>query len=181
MLERLDSQEETPVEILLLGDFNLHHPSWGGPNTPADPESAMLLDLVDKFGLRCITPQGAVTFSRGQRENTATSTIDLAFTSPAITQQIYKYQLLEEESSGGDHTPISILFNLSPLDPKPIQRFNIKKINKGAFLSTTTTLLQDANLLPQDIHTNEEGLLSIPDEFVVERLNNQRDIERRAE
>ena len=83
MLERLDSRKDTPVEILLLRDFNLHHPSWGGQNALADPEAAALLELVDRFGLKCITPQGIVTFSRRHREYTATSTIDLAFASPA--------------------------------------------------------------------------------------------------
>ena len=147
ILERLDSYKDTPVEALLLGDFNLHHPSWGGPNAPVDPEATALLELVTRFDLKCITPQGIATFSRGQGESSASSTIDLAFSSPAITQRVYKYQLLEEESSGHDHVPISIRFDLSPLDPKPIQQFNIKKIDREAFLSSTTVLLQDSNLL----------------------------------
>src|SRR5215469_11237434 len=181
LLRRLDSQEDPPVEILLLGDFNLHHASWGGPNAPADLESVTLLNLVDRFGLRCITPQGATTFSRGQGEDLVTSTIDLAFASPTVTQQLYKYQLLEDESSGHDHVPILISFDLRPLDPKPIQQFKMKKIDKHAFLSTVATLLQDAKLLPQDISINEEGQMLIPDDFTVRWLNSKLDMERRTE
>ena len=50
------------VEHVLLGDFNLHHPSWGGERVQrADEAARELIDITTHQGLCLATSQGAIT------------------------------------------------------------------------------------------------------------------------
>jgi exonuclease III len=50
-------------EQVLLGDFNLHHPLWGGLNREAtDPESDDLIDIIGDFALHNTLPPGTTTY-----------------------------------------------------------------------------------------------------------------------
>jgi hypothetical protein len=70
------------IEHIVLGDFNLHHPFWGGIARPLQHRMAdQLLDLVGHFALDLATPVGTRTRSGKGQE----STIDLAFTTSSIT------------------------------------------------------------------------------------------------
>jgi endonuclease/exonuclease/phosphatase family metal-dependent hydrolase len=44
-------REQKGVSYLVLGDFNLHHPAWGGDDTPRDVRAEDLLDLMETAGL----------------------------------------------------------------------------------------------------------------------------------
>ena len=61
-------------EQILLGDFNLHHPMWGGTDVRhIDPESADLLAIIEDFNLGSTLPPGTITYeertSRGRRQS----------------------------------------------------------------------------------------------------------------
>ncbi|KAF2844552.1 hypothetical protein T440DRAFT_355671, partial [Plenodomus tracheiphilus IPT5] len=61
-------------EQIILGDFNLHHPLWGGLNKGVtDPETEDLIDIIGDFGLHSTLPPGTVTYEEGRSR----STIDL--------------------------------------------------------------------------------------------------------
>jgi hypothetical protein len=47
----LPTREQKGVSYLVLGDFNLHHPAWGGDDTPYDAGAEDLLDLMETAGL----------------------------------------------------------------------------------------------------------------------------------
>jgi len=50
------------VECMLLGDFNLHHPSWGGQRVQRVDEAAReLIDMTAQRGICLATSQGATT------------------------------------------------------------------------------------------------------------------------
>lgn len=75
---------ESEGEVIILGDFDLHHPSWGGPHIRPDHLAEELIQLTTQFDLRLATPVGTPTWKRGWQE----STIDLAFTSELLWQRL---------------------------------------------------------------------------------------------
>jgi exonuclease III len=56
-----NDQETAEKPLILLGDFNLHHPSWGGDFTTADREADTLVEMINSFGLNLLLPRGEVT------------------------------------------------------------------------------------------------------------------------
>ena len=64
--------------IILVGDFNLHHPTWNPiAYTKHDALSEELLELIEDHDLRLLLPPGTITYPC----NTAAggTTIDLVF------------------------------------------------------------------------------------------------------
>ena len=82
--------------IVLVGDFNLHHPLWDQYNRESALSEDLLL-LAEQLNLCLITPKGEVTrFAKGQRD----STIDLAWASRSLPIQ---YIGSVYELTGSDH------------------------------------------------------------------------------
>ena len=169
-------RQRSEVDILLLGDFNLHHPNWGGPNTTPDQEAAGLIGLVDQFGLDLITPVGTVTFRRGSRK----STIDLAFSSPALTQRVHSLQVLRDQGSGKDHYPIVLKLGTQIPEPTSIPRFAIQKLNQPQFRSLLIANLQQLNFLPDDLQMDEDNNPTVAEDFQIDPTGQTGEIEQRA-
>jgi len=53
--------KEAKGEVILLGDFNAHHPVWGGGHVRREPEAIHLLQETQRRGLHLITPRGEAT------------------------------------------------------------------------------------------------------------------------
>jgi hypothetical protein len=84
----------------VLGDFNLHHPFWGGIARPLQHRMAdQLLDLVGHFALDLATLVGTRTRSGKGQE----STIDLAFTTSSITPIIEHCYTRDELDQTSNH------------------------------------------------------------------------------
>lgn len=96
---------------IITGDFNLHHPRWGGQAVQSHHSLAEgLIETMQEHQMDLITPEGLVTWkTRGSQ-----STLDLAFTSPAITSQVLSHQVSEELESSSDHLPICTQLTLMP-------------------------------------------------------------------
>ena len=76
---------KTKGKQILLGDFNLHHPFWGGiAVTSADETADDLIRTTEAAGLSLATEVGMEMWAKG----TSTSTLDLVFTSPWITDRL---------------------------------------------------------------------------------------------
>ena len=73
-LDLLDKSLEEPGEYLIVGDFNLHHPQWGGVHSTTDTLSDTLLGMIYQRGLELLLPQGTPTRMAG----TSATTIDLS-------------------------------------------------------------------------------------------------------
>ena len=71
-------------EMILLGDFNLHHSTWGGTATTSDSVAKKLLADTLAMGLVLCTPRGLPTWRRGARK----SVIDLTFLSTNTAQRL---------------------------------------------------------------------------------------------
>ena len=47
--------------MILLGDFNLHHPNWGGDHIAGTEKAEKLVEIVNLFGMTLLLPRGAET------------------------------------------------------------------------------------------------------------------------
>lgn len=71
--------------LLLLGDFNLHHPQWSGVRTRTTcPEARTFLDITESSHLWQLTPVGLKTY----RWLTNDTTIDLIFATHTLREQL---------------------------------------------------------------------------------------------
>jgi hypothetical protein len=119
------------VQLLLLGDFNLHHPHWGGPYCKLEPAAEPLIELLEQKGLGLLTPLGAVTWERGRSQ----STIDLTFATECIRHRLLRCQPMREAAINKDHFPIAIVLDIATHAQPPPQRFRIKDITQDELLA----------------------------------------------
>ena len=97
-------------EQVLLGDFNLHHPLWGGPNREAtDPESEDLIDIIGDFALHNTLPPGTVTYEEGR----AQSTIDLCLVTTGLINRVIKSEVDRDIDHNSDHLLISTILDFA--------------------------------------------------------------------
>jgi exonuclease III len=98
-------------EHILVGDFNLHHPLWGGIGSPTQHTVAdALIEHTAEAGLSLALPQGSITWeTRG-----ASSTIDLVFASESIHQRILHCAVDMEREESSDHLPIRTTLDTQP-------------------------------------------------------------------
>lgn len=48
ILDQLNGVLDEEEQHLVVGDFNLHHPTWGGIGVEGDPQAEQLLQLMDE-------------------------------------------------------------------------------------------------------------------------------------
>ena len=97
-------------EQVLLGDFNLHHPLWGGLNREAtDPESEDLIDIIGDFALHNTLPPGTTTYEEGG----AHSTIDLCLVTMGLIDRVIKSEVDRDMDHDSDHLPISTMLDFA--------------------------------------------------------------------
>jgi hypothetical protein len=84
---RIPQLLQKPGEHILVGDFNLHHPSWGGTACFDQHDMAdELLRITHQADMRLLTPPGIATWeARG-----AASTIDLIFATSSLVGRMVK-------------------------------------------------------------------------------------------
>jgi Endonuclease-reverse transcriptase len=75
---------EAQGEVLLLGDFNAHHPRWGGIGIACEQGADHLLIEIEQRDLTLLTSKGETTW----RRNTQNSVIDLTFVSHLIRERV---------------------------------------------------------------------------------------------
>lgn len=93
-----------PSPILVLGDFNCHHPMWGSYKT--DSFALLLLDVLDDFNL-CVLNDGRSTRRTSPLQN-CNSVVDLSLCSPSLASRL-NWSVLSD-SCGSDHFPILVSF-----------------------------------------------------------------------
>ena len=60
MLE--DIMPNTTTEHIIIGDFNTHHPTWGGDNIRPDSRADELLHIMYRYQLEQHLPKGTSTY-----------------------------------------------------------------------------------------------------------------------
>ncbi|KAI9037701.1 exonuclease/endonuclease/phosphatase family protein [Aspergillus affinis] len=119
------TNSSTNLRLLLLGDFNLYHPAWGGERSKRDSSSDQLLELMDTRCLDLWLEPGTTTWER----NGSKTTIDLVLGSQDLTPRLVTCEVNERIHAGLDHYPIRILFDISTKTSEAQRRRNWKACN----------------------------------------------------
>jgi endonuclease/exonuclease/phosphatase family metal-dependent hydrolase len=105
LLERYGLDEQ-----MVLGDFNLHHRSWGGDRVVhEDQEAGELNVIMERFGMTNTLQQGAVTYT----ERNARTTIDLCWITLGLLDRLIKSEVDKNLNHASDHFLISTILDLS--------------------------------------------------------------------
>ena len=112
-------------EQIILGDFNLHHASWGGPNCHNDPLSSNLLVLAEQYQLSQLVPDETTTYAEGNGQ----STIDLFFPTKLLAESLIKCKIDMQLDNHSDHMPIVTVINLKTHQSTPSRQYNWKKVD----------------------------------------------------
>lgn len=127
-----------PPPVIILGDFNIHHTSWGSHF--CDDLSSILIDISDDLNL-CFLNDGSPT-RRVSPSLNPKSAVDLTFCSPSLSSLISWCTL--PNSYGSDHFPIVITMHDSNSSfpqnlSKPLSKFILSKANWSQFRSALNT------------------------------------------
>ena len=118
---------------VLLGDFNLHHPLWGGLNREAtDPESEDLIDIIGDFALHNTLPPGTVTYEEGR----AQTTIDLCLVTTRLIDRVTKSEVDRNLDHDSDHLPISTTLDLAVQRLEKRPRKDWKRLDEKLYTKT---------------------------------------------
>ncbi len=98
---------DTFVDHILLGDFNLHHPLWGGAQATTDTMAENFISFFNAHFLHLLLPQGSITCS----ENGCETTIDDIFASPPLKNSLKLCRVRKDLHQGFDHLPILSVFS----------------------------------------------------------------------
>ena len=128
---RQDLETYPSEHIIILGDLNLHHPSWNSRTRLTQHAYAdLLINITDDFGLQLLTPQGLETWSaRGTH-----STIDLAFATPFLSEAAIRCDIVRELDHHSDHLPIRTEFQLQVVHNEPAPRKAWEKLDEEQLL-----------------------------------------------
>ena len=98
-------------EIVVLGDFNLHHPLWSAVHRRGGggPSARELITMIEDFQLQLLTAPGAPTHRWKEGE----STIDLTFASEDLASHVTRCQIDRTLDCDSDHLPIATVINWS--------------------------------------------------------------------
>ncbi|OQD91493.1 hypothetical protein PENSOL_c052G04813, partial [Penicillium solitum] len=103
-----DNQRHRRRHVMIAGDFNLHHPAWGGIQATQDLGSDRLIELCDEADLDLWLEPGTIT----RDQNGEQTTIDLLFGTPALTERLVVCELALECHADSDHLPIRALLDI---------------------------------------------------------------------
>ncbi len=125
---------EADGEIILLGDFNAHHPAWGGEHVESEQQADHLLRETQRRGLHLVTPKGEATWKRGKSE----SVIDLTFMTEGVRQRVTRCKPRDGWAITQDHLPIDIQLSVHSMPKPPSKRYAVKKLDKAALIKQIT-------------------------------------------
>jgi endonuclease/exonuclease/phosphatase family metal-dependent hydrolase len=104
---------------LVLGDFNLHHPMWGGPGTITDSAADDLINDIEEQRFGLWLPPGTIT----RRATNSHTTIDLVWGSYELSRRLVACDVDETIHADSDHLPIRTIINIkTPLTKAPRRR-----------------------------------------------------------
>lgn len=153
------------VESIIVGDFNIHHPAWGGESVNADARSNTLMELIDDYGLTQHVPVGSQTYLPMISAHRP-STLDLAFTTQGLKDRVIKCGIRDDMDHGSDHMPIENVVDVSLREREETRDFDYKKTNIPNFMPEVRTHMygKTRQLYPRSINTYTGHLLDAVEE-----------------
>jgi exonuclease III len=119
VLEHLPGLLAIPGTHTVIGDFNIHHPTWGGPLVQPHTLSQSLISIIEQARMGLNTPQGTTTWHKGP----SFSTIDLSWTTADQQDRIQFCGVEHKLDSDSDHLPLRTTITITvqreqPREPK---------------------------------------------------------------
>jgi hypothetical protein len=118
------------MEQILLGDFNLHHPLWGGlavRRTHADSED--LVAIIEDFNLSNTLPPGTITFEEGNGR----LTIDLCLITIGLVDRVISSDIAQALDYNSDYLLISTVLDMTIYRGSDKSRRNYKRLDVKAY------------------------------------------------
>ncbi|KAL6152343.1 hypothetical protein ACJQWK_05935 [Exserohilum turcicum] len=126
VLEKHSSNEQ-----ILLGDFNLHHPLWGGQNVRhIDPQAEDLIAIIEDFDLSNTLAAGTITYEEAARQ----TTIDLCLVTVGLVDRMIRSEVDRDLDHDSDHLPISTVLNMTVQSMQETTKRNWKRMNEKTYL-----------------------------------------------
>jgi len=147
--------ETTQGEVMLLGDFNLHHPAWGGSHTATEVAAERLRSEATARGLIQATPQGESTWKRNNQE----SVLDLTFLTRHLSDRLIFCGPIDQWALTKDHIPIRIHIDTEIYPPAASQRYAFQKMESTQLVNAVIKLEWEAQ--PEPLTALQEGLKDI--------------------
>lgn len=147
--------------IIMVGDFNSHHPSWNPPGYLVHDSSADdIVDLAAELGLILLIPPGTITYPNA---NTA---IDLAWGTSDIENALVKCQIASDNDQGSDHLPVETWISLAEsLHNEKARKLDLSRTDWERFreileeaLPSTAMTLGTANEIDASVATLLEAI-----------------------
>jgi hypothetical protein len=157
---------------IVLGDFNLHHPAWGGDDAVQDSHADTLIELTDIADLDLWLAPGTTTRDEAGHR----TTIDLVFGSHDLLDRFIASEVAHECHAHSDHLPIRTILdiqtNAAATADQPKRR-NWKAMDTEKFDKFVAANLRQMPLLqsldtPQQIDTALEHFMEVINQAVQE-------------
>ncbi|KAL3251841.1 hypothetical protein ABHI18_010431 [Aspergillus niger] len=147
------------AEQFVVGDFNLHHPYWGGlrVQTP-DPEAEEALQIIEEYQLGLLYEPGTTTF----RVRDTKTTIDLSLATPSLQDSLIRCRPRDDLDHNSDHIPLEIVLAKPNRNRTISERWNWERTVREKLYATldrhmpTTTGLK----MEEDIDSATKGIVS---------------------
>ena len=148
-------------ELLVLGDFNLHHPLWSTSRSYIDNRiraAQPLLTIIEEFHLELLTVPGTSTHRWKEGE----STIDLTFASGDVASHTIHCKVDTSLDHDSDHLPIAVVIDWSWQPATPSRKRLWAKTNLQLLQQTVkdrlppvpdTTELHDKNRIDEYVQS----------------------------
>lgn len=160
-------EENKDGEHVIVGDFNSHHPKWGGNHVIADADAYELIVMTEKYRLKRTLPVGTITWRRGISE----STIDLAFVTPLLRESLVDAEIAANMDNHSDHYPIRTSFELRTVAAKEQLRRNWEKTDSALLQQTLKEAISyEKDLTPTGQHDNSKDGIDRQVKALIEAL-----------
>ncbi|KAF5681254.1 hypothetical protein FHETE_43 [Fusarium heterosporum] len=106
---------------IVMGDFNLHDPSWAGARFRGDDSKVTaparaLRDGMANANMVLATPPGSETYKRKDGDRTIVSCVDLCFVSQSLKNCVKSCQVYEQNPwPDSDHRPIRTILDIEAI------------------------------------------------------------------
>ena len=139
-------------EQLVVGDFNLHHPLWGGAAVErSDAGALQIVETIEAGMLQFLSAPGVPT---REKHGNQPSTLDLTLATPSTTARIAACEV-NNDILGSDHLPITTTFLPSmALRANAEPRRSFKKLDTERVAQGTQKI--QTSLLSNPLSTTED-------------------------